>query len=143
MTLHRRLLLLPLFALVLIGCENSATAFIVDGNKDHAIILVREQRWFWSDEIDQAVVASRLPDCQRRVAIGPGTSSGPTMDVYEAGYQLWALKQGQRWYLASIEKCLVQDWDEAPESPPGALVGSFVMRDGAPVFEAAANAATQ
>lgn len=143
MTFHRRLLLLPLFTLLLAGCENSATAFIVDGNTDHAVILVREQRWFWSDEINQAVIASRLPDCQRRVAIGPGTSSGPAMEVYEAGYQLWALHQGPRWYLASIEKCLVQDWDEAPETPPGALVGSFVMRDGAPMFEAAAKTTEQ
>ena len=141
MTHHRNLLLLPLFALLLAGCENSATAFIVDGNKDHAIMLVREQRWFWSDEIDQAVIASRLPDCQRRVAIWPGTPSGPTMDIYEAGYQLWALNQGPRWYLASIEKCLVQDWDEAPETPPGPLVGRFVMRDGAPVFKTEGKAA--
>ena len=142
MTLHRRLLLLPLLALLLAGCENSATAYIIDG-KDHALMLVREQRWFWSDEINQAVVVSRLPDCQRRVAIWPGTPSGPSMEVFEAGYRLWALEQGRRWYLASTDKCLVQDWDNAPETPPGPLVGTFVMRDGSPVFEAVAKPATQ
>ncbi len=142
MTLHRRLLLLPLLALLLAGCENSATAYIIDG-KDHALMLVREQRWFWSDEINQAVVVSRLPDCQRRVAIWPGTPSGPSMEVFEAGYRLWALEQGRRWYLASTDKCLVQDWDDAPETPPGPLVGTFVMRDGSPVFEAVAKPATQ
>ena len=142
MTLHRRLLLLPLLALLLAGCENSATAYIIEG-KDHALMLVREQRWFWSDEINQAVVVSRLPDCQRRVAIWPGTPSGPSMEVFEAGYRLWALEQGRRWYLASTDKCLVQDWDDAPETPPGPLVGTFVMRDGSPVFEAVAKPATQ
>ena len=142
MTLHRRHLLLPLLALLLAGCENSATAYIIDG-KDHALMLVREQRWFWSDEINQAVVVSRLPDCQRRVAIWPGTPSGPSMEVFEAGYRLWALEQGRRWYLASTDKCLVQDWDDAPETPPGPLVGTFVMRDGSPVFEAVAKPATQ
>ena len=142
MIFSRRILFLPLFALLLAGCENSATAYIIDG-KDHALMLVREQRWFWSDEIGQAVVASRLPDCQRRVAIWPGTPSGPEMEVYEAGYQLWALKQDRRWYLASTEKCLVQDWDDAPATPPGPLVGTFVMRDGTPVFEAVAKPATQ
>ena len=142
MTLHRRLLLLPLLALLLAGCENSATAYIIDG-KDNALMLVREQRWFWSDEINQAVVVSRLPDCQRRVAIWPGTPSGPSMEVFEAGYRLWALEQGRRWYLASTDKCLVQDWDDAPETPPGPLVGTFVMRDGSPVFEAVAKPATQ
>ena len=142
MTLQRRLLLFPLLALLLAGCENSATAYIIDG-KDHALMLVREQRWFWSDEINQAVVVSRLPDCQRRVAIWPGTPSGPSMEVFEAGYRLWALEQGRRWYLASTDKCLVQDWDDAPETPPGPLVGTFVMRDGSPVFEAVAKPATQ
>ena len=139
MKLHRRLWLIPLLALLLTGCENSATAYVIDG-KDHALMLVREQRWFWSDEIDQAVVVSRLPTCQRRVAIRPGNEQGPAMDVYEAGYLLWALNQGRRWYLASTEKCLVQDWNDAPAQPPGKAVGTFLMRDGVMVFEAAATA---
>lgn len=127
--------LLPLAMLILAGCENSGTAYMVDG-KDHALILVREQRWFWSDEIEQAVVASRLPDCQRRVAIWPGNPGGPQMDIYEAGYRLWALNQGPRWYLASTDQCLVQDWNDPPATPPGPMVGSFVMGDGGMRFEA-------
>lgn len=134
--IRRFLLMLPLLATLLAGCENSGTAYMVDG-KDHALILVREQRFFWSDEIDQAVVVSRLPDCQRRVAIWPGNPTGPAMDVYEAGYRLWALNQGPRWYLASTDKCMVQDWNDPPVSPPGALVGTFVMRDGEMQFDPA------
>ncbi|WP_230971000.1 hypothetical protein [Nitrogeniibacter aestuarii] len=134
--IRRSLLMLPLLATLLTGCENSGTAYMVDG-KDHALILVREQRFFWSDEIDQAVVVSRLPDCQRRVAIWPGNPTGPAMDVYEAGYRLWALNQGPRWYLASTDKCMVQDWNDPPASPPGALVGTFVMRDGEMQFDPA------
>jgi len=134
----RRIGFLFLAALVLAGCENSGTAYMIDG-KEHALILVREQRWFWSDEVEQAVVASRLPDCQRRVAIWPGTTAGPDMDVYEAGYRLWALHQGPRWYLASTDKCLVQDWNDPPANPPGAQVGTFHMRDGVMVFEQAAS----
>ncbi|QID17025.1 hypothetical protein G3580_04830 [Nitrogeniibacter mangrovi] len=133
MTLLRRLCWIPLLAVLLTGCENSGTAYMIDG-KDHALILVREQRWFWSDKIDQAVVASRLPDCQRRVAIWPGNASGPPMDIYEAGYRLWALHQGTRWYLASTDKCLVQDWKDPPASPPGPQVGTFLMRDGTMTF---------
>lgn len=134
MTPDRRLLLLPLLLLGLAGCENSATAYKIDGS-NHALMLVREQRYFWSDEIEQAIVVARLPECQRRVAIWPGNSDGPPMDVFEAGDRLWALHQGRRWYLASTEKCRVQDWPDAPGTPPGPQVGTFVMRDGAPVFE--------
>ncbi|MCZ4304983.1 hypothetical protein O4G98_09560 [Zoogloeaceae bacterium G21618-S1] len=136
MMLDRRLLLLPLMLLTLTACENSASAYKVEGS-DHALMLMREQRYFWADEVEQAIVVARLPKCQRRVSIWPGSVDGPAMKVYEAGYQLWALQQGRRWYLASTEKCRVQDWADAPATPPGALVGSFRMRDGDMVFEPA------
>ena len=142
MKFSSRLVLPVLFASVLAGCENSATAYKIDG-KDHALMLVREQRWAWSDAIAQAVIAARLPKCQRRVAIWPGNGSGPDMEVYEAGDRLWALQQGRRWYLASTEKCQVQDWNDPPASPPGPLVGSFRMRDGVMVFEAVTGGAVK
>ncbi len=121
-------LLLPLLA----ACENSATAYSVEGAQ-HAIILVREQPYFWTSTVNQAVIASRLPECQRRVAIHPDATTLTPMEVYEAGDRLWALHQGERWYLASTERCLVQDW-AAPVQPPGPLVGTFRLEDGAPTF---------
>lgn len=126
------LALLPLLA----ACENSATAFMVEG-KEHAVILVREQPYFWSGEVNQFVVVSRLPACQRKVRIHPGPTRLVDMEVYEAGDRLWALHQGQRWYLASTDKCLVQDWANQADAPPGPLVGVFRLRDEAPVFEPA------
>lgn len=130
------IVLLPLLA----ACENSAVSYSIDANRE-ALILMREQRWFWSSEVEQAVVASRMPTCQRRVTIKPGSTSSLKMDVFEAGSQLWALRQGNQWYLASTEKCLVQDW-AAPAAPPGPLVGSFVLKDGVPFFESAKPAPT-
>ena len=50
---------------VLAGCENSATSYMIDGSQ-HALILVREQKFVWDDELRQAVVVSRLPACQKR-----------------------------------------------------------------------------
>ncbi len=126
------LALVPLLA----ACENSATAYVVDTSQ-HALILVRERPYFWSSTIDQAVVVSRLPHCQRRVAIHPGTIALTEMDVYEAGALLWALRQGERWYLASTETCQVQDWNNPGGAPPGTYVGSFRLKDGNPVFVAA------
>ncbi|HRD32827.1 MAG TPA: hypothetical protein PLR02_01100 [Rhodocyclaceae bacterium] len=120
---------------VLLGCENSATAYMVDTNQ-HALILSREQPYFWSDEVNQAIVVSRLPHCQRKVRIHPGGTRMADMEVFVAGDRLWALHQGGRWYLASTERCLVQDW-QSPAAPPGPLVGRFSMQEGAPVFIAA------
>lgn len=120
---------LPLLA----ACENSATAFSIEG-KDHALILVREQAWLWDGELAQYIVVSRLPQCQRRVAIHPGSTRLVAMEVYEAGDRLWALHQGDRWYLAGTERCLVQDWNPPGGRAPGPLVGSFRLKDGVASF---------
>lgn len=118
---------------LLAGCENSATAFMIDGNQ-HALILVREQKFVWDDELRQAVVVSRLPACQKRIRIHASSTELVEMRVYAAGDSLWALQQGARWYLAGTEECRLQDWDNPGGRPPGALAGSFVLKDGAPAF---------
>ncbi|MBL8437401.1 MAG: hypothetical protein JNM61_04300 [Zoogloeaceae bacterium] len=130
--MHVRLLALLGALPLLAACENSAVPFAIDANRE-ALILVREQPYFWSDRLEQAVVASRMPQCQRRVTIKPGSKASLKMEVFEAGSQLWALHQGNNWYLASTEKCLVQDW-AAPAQPPGPLVGTFTLKDGVPAF---------
>lgn len=132
LSLLRRVLPLALLP-VLAACENSATAYSIEG-RQHALILVREQSYFWDGQVEQAIVASRLPECQKRVAIHPGSKALAEMAVYEAGDRLWALQQGNRWYLASTERCLVQDWDKPADAPLGPLIGSFRLRDGVPAF---------
>jgi len=130
--------LVPL--LLLAACENSATSMMIE-NKDHALVFVREQQYFWSDEVVQYIVVSRLPDCQRRVKIHPDRAKMTPVAVYGAGHLLWALNQGGRWYLASTEGCQVQDWDNPGGQPPGAIVGSFGQRGGKNVFISAASPA--
>ncbi|MDD2991530.1 MAG: hypothetical protein PHI64_21570 [Zoogloea sp.] len=114
---------------VLAACEYEGAAFIVNGNKDENISLVREQRWFWSSDVDQAVVVSRMPTCMRRHDIKSGVAGSVKMEVFEAGSSLWALKQGKNWYLASTEKCEFQRWTEPPDEPPGRLVGTFSRKN--------------
>ena len=123
------LLAVPLLA----ACENSATAFMIEGSQ-HALILVRERPYFWDDTVNQALIASRLPTCQRRVTIHPDRVELTPMQVYEAGDRLWALRQGQRWYLASTDQCAVQDWINAPGTLPGRELGVFRMQDGVTTF---------
>jgi hypothetical protein len=118
---------------LLTACENNATSMIVE-NKDHALVLVREQPYFWSDEVVQYVIVSRLPDCQRRVKIHPDRAMMTPVAVYEAGHLLWALNQGGRWYLASTEGCQVQDWNNPGGQVPGPVVGSFGQQNSKIVF---------
>ncbi|MDO9598760.1 MAG: hypothetical protein Q7J47_13655 [Azoarcus sp.] len=124
---------LPLLA----ACENSAVAYSIEGNQ-HALTLIREQPYFWDDEVRQFIVAARLPHCQRKVSIHPGRTAMTEIEVFQAGDQMWALHQGPRWYLASTEECRVQDWDNAAGTPPGPLVGRFQLKDGSAVFTVAA-----
>lgn len=135
--LHRPWVWLLCAAPLLAGCENSATAFTVDSSQ-HALILVREQPYFWTSSVDQALVVSRLPQCQRRVKIHPDATTLTTIEVYSAGDLLWALRQGGRWYLASTATCQVQDWDNQGGEVPGPLVGHFALRNGSPTFMAQA-----
>lgn len=135
----RRRALLALVLPLLAGCENSAVSFSIDGNRE-ALILIREQPWFWSGTVNQSVVVSRLPACQRRVGIKPGSTGNFKMEVFEAGDRLWALRQGNAWYLASTAQCLVQDWD-APATPPGKAVGRFTYQEGVAAFVPAEAAA--
>lgn len=131
---HRlRLLALAACVPLLAACENNATAYAIDGSQ-HALILVREQPYFWNTEINQFIIASRLPVCQRKVAIHPGAKTLVPIEVYEAGDLLWALRQGERWYLASTERCIVQDWNNPNPQPPGAQIGTFRLEGDKPVF---------
>jgi hypothetical protein len=115
------------------GCENSATSMLVDG-KDHSLVLVREQQYFWNDEVRQFMIVSRLPHCQRRIRIHPGSVTMTPINIYEAGNMLWALNQGERWYLASTESCLVQDWNAPDPGALGAALGRFERRGDDTVF---------
>jgi hypothetical protein len=128
-----RLALLALFASLLVACENSATSYTMETNQ-HALILVREQPYFWDKEVNQYIIASRLPTCQRRIAIHPDAKTLTPIDVFEAGYLMWALRQGDRWYLVGTERCLVQDWSNPSGDMPGPAVGQFRAGPDKPVF---------
>ena len=71
MPAHLKSLLILAAVPLLAACEYEGAAYLIEG-KDHSISLVREQRWFWSSEVEQAVVVSRMPTCMRRHDIKPG-----------------------------------------------------------------------
>jgi hypothetical protein len=117
----------------LAACENGAVSMMIDG-RTHAVVLVREQHYFWNDTVEQSIIASRLPDCQRKVKIHPGRTAMTPIEVYEAGEMLWALRQGNQWYLVSTGECRVQDWNKPGDQSPGHAMGRFELRDDKIVF---------
>ena len=123
-----------LLPLVLAGCENSGASYMIGGDKDHSISLVREQRWFWSNEVDQKLVVARFPKCQRRFDIAPGVKAQPTLEIYAVDDMLFVAHQDKDWWAVGTEDCQVQPFKTAPEQY-GTLAGRFVFKNGDLVFE--------
>ena len=116
------------------GCENNAAAFEVDG-RNHAITLVRERNYIWSDEVKQALVVARFPQCQSRWEIVPGNTSGPKMSIYGVREGVFVAVQGRHWYAIGTEKCEVSKMEPTGDTPPGPLLGVFLRKDDVLVFE--------
>lgn len=119
---------LVLACLGLSGCENDAASYQIDG-KDHALVLIREQKFFWDDGVDQALVVNRMPDCQRRSFLKKGTAGALKMEVYEMRPGIYALRQGKQWYLANTSDCEVNKADAPTSGVPGKLLGAFMYRE--------------
>ncbi len=113
----------------LAGCQNDGASFMIDGDKDHSISLLREQRWFWSDEVVQRIVVARYPECQRRFEIVPGKTKEVRLDIYGIKPMIYAARQDKDWYVIGTGQCQVQKVAEAPASPPGPLIGAFLFSE--------------
>lgn len=116
-----------LAAALLSGCENDVASFIVE-DKDHALTLIREQHYFWSDDTDLALVVARLPDCQRRHPMASAPLPEAQVSIYELSPSRYQVRQGERWYLADTGGCTLQTLPSAP-SPIGKLLGTFERKD--------------
>ena len=124
---------LPLLLLVpLTGCENSGVSYMIEGDNNHSISLLREQNLPWG-EVEQQLVPARYPVCQRRVAINTDTKRFTEMKLYQNDTRLFVANQGSNWWAVGTEACKVQKFD-APPADPGDLVGSFQKKGGKIVF---------
>ncbi|WP_018609363.1 hypothetical protein [Uliginosibacterium gangwonense] len=135
MTNRSWLILAALSLSCLAGCENQAASYMVGGDKNHSISFLREQRWFWSGEVEQRIVVARFPECQRRYDLDLGTKPMADLELYEVRPMLYAAHQGNTWYALGTEQCQVQKFDQAPNPMPGVLLGRFKQKGDALAFE--------
>lgn len=129
--------LLPLLLLpVLVACSDQRASFQIQSS-DHALSLIREQRFFWEKTAEYTVVAARMPDCMRRHKIGSAALNAK-FEVYSPGNDAWILKQGSRMYVVETRTCEgFAKLDAVPEGGLGALAGSFEVRNDVLQFVAA------
>lgn len=121
--------LLPLAVMLLAGCgTGDSNSYLIDGNRDHSITVIREKPWLWSDWEVSAVV-TRMPDCMRRYPLKKVSKDVVfKMELYESLEGGYILRQGKRWYVADTGKCQFQQFPEPPKEP-GDLVGLFTDKD--------------
>lgn len=134
--------LILLAPLLLAGCVDQSASYAIDGN-DHALIVRAEQERFWSDEVTLHVIASRLPDCQRQLALGSVPLGDLDLELFANGDDVYTLRAGERQWQVETRGCteLAAPAQAATTRP----LGAFHLDDSKKlVFEpAAATAAAE
>lgn len=130
----RWVMLLPL---LLAGCGFSDSAsYMVGGNRDQALTLLREKAWAWSGEVELAVVVSRQPDCMRRHTLKPAPSGESLkVELFRSMEGAYIIRQGNNYYVTEMRKCRLQAFKEPPLEL-GDGVGVFKEKDGRLAFAA-------
>ena len=133
---HLKLKILPFLLLpMLVSCSDDRASFQIE-TSDHALTLIREQRFFWSKNGMYFIVAAHMPDCMRRHKMAWGSLSAKT-EVYSPGNDAWILKQGSRMFVVETRTCEgFAKLDAEPESGLGPLLGVFQNKNGVLTFVA-------
>lgn len=130
-----RHLLLPILALPLLtACVNDTATYEIDGNRDHALTLIREQPYFWDDKVDLHLIVARMPDCLRRHSLGSGTER-TRVEVWQVPSGAFIVRVGKRMYATETRTCeSFARLDAEPASGMGELKGVFLVRQGKLAF---------
>jgi hypothetical protein len=128
----RKLLLLA--PLLLAGCVDDSATYYIDGTQ-HALTVRATQDYFWKKDVTLELVAARLPDCQRRIALGELPLSELELELFASGENEFTLRAGEQAWRVETGNCSEL---EAPELVTGKPLGLFHLDDDKKlVFEAA------
>ena len=116
----RKLLLLT--PLLLAGCYNDSATFYADTTQEHTLSIRRQQDYFWSDQGRFTLLATRLPDCQRRIDLAELPLEDTDVELYAEGDHRWTLKAGSQVWHVETGTCSLVSRDGAPM---GTKVGDF------------------
>ena len=129
------LLIMPLLA----ACSDQRASFEIKGSAN-SLSLIRVTGMPWENTAQYSIVASRLPDCMRRHAMGKAPLNAKA-EVYSPGNDAWIIKLGNKMYVTETRSCEgFAKLDKAPDDGLGPLMGTFEMRDDTLVFTAAPKA---
>ncbi len=130
-----RSLLLALFALPLLSaCVNDTATLEIDGTREHVLVVIREQPYFWDSKLELFLVVSRMPACMRRHALGNG-STNTKVELYQVPSGAYIVKLGKKMFVTETQTCEnFAKLDEAPPEGLGKLIGTYREKKGQFVF---------
>ncbi|KQQ88666.1 hypothetical protein ASF77_13220 [Massilia sp. Leaf139] len=120
--------------MLLAGCVDDSASYTIDGNQ-HALTVRALQEYFWKKEVTLDVLASRMPDCQRRIPLGTLPMADVEIELFESGENVYTLRAGDLSWRVETNTCSEL---EAPEQVTGKPLGLFHLDEkGELVFEKA------
>lgn len=131
----RNLLLSVLSLPLLAACVNDTATLEVDGTREHVLVLMREQPYFWDDSLELSLVVARMPACMRRHPLGKGTRA-TKVELYQVPSGAYIVKVGKKMYATETQNCV--NFAKLNEEPPeglGQLIGTYREKKGELVFE--------
>ncbi len=121
------------FLPLLVACSDQRATFEIRGSA-HSLSLIRVTGMPWASQAKYSVVASRMPDCQRRHAM---SEAGLTtkVEVYSPGNDAWILRQNGNMFVLETRTCEgFARLDKEPDTGLGELMGVFEMQGDVLVF---------
>jgi len=124
--------LLPMLA----ACSDLRATFEIRGSA-HSLSLIRVTGMPWESRAKYSLVASRMPDCQRRHAMSEAGLTAK-VEVFSPGNDAWILRQNGQMFVAETRTCEgFARLDKEPDTGLGELMGVFEMKGEALVFSPA------
>ena len=122
-------LFLPLASLLFLSaCSDQRATFEIEG-PSHSISMIRVINLPWQKSAEYAIVASRMPECNRR-HVFPEKAFNIKTEVFSPGNSAWILRQSGRMYVMETRTCEgFARLDKEPENGLGDLMGTFEMKD--------------
>jgi hypothetical protein len=125
--------------LLLAGCVDDSATYYIDGNQ-HAITVRAMQEQFWKKDITLDLIATRMPDCQRRIPLGKLPMPDVEIELFGSGENVYTLRAGEQAWRVELEGCSEMT---APEQVTGEPIGLFHLDENKKlVFEKAEPEAT-